>query len=271
MGFYKTEDLGSNIYSFFEMTGVGAYLIVGDTNSLLIDTGYGFGNLRKEVKKISDKPLIVINTHIHADHCLGNSQFEQVYVNKPDLPLLQGDYIKKQYDTLLDYGLKKAPALRLILIYAKLKRKPFFTTKIEPLPDSMEFDLGGRMVRFVCLPGHTPGSIVVLDEMSETVFAGDCVNPGTFLFFDPGLKLREYANHLDDLAGKKEYRWLRVSHEKEALPFDFVRWYADFLRRVDFVKSEATDFPNGGRTVYQYTEKNTQYGECSVFFDVDCL
>lgn len=269
MPYYKVQEIGQNTYSLFEMVGVGSHLIVGSDSALLIDTGYGFGNLRKEVEKITRLPLIVVNSHVHADHSLGNSQFEEVYISAEDMPQLHGDYLQKQYGLLTGYGAKMYPALRLVLLYGKIKRKPVFDTAYRELADGAVFDLGGRTVRFMTVPGHTPGSVVALDEQSKTMFAGDAVNPGAFLFFDPQLKLRDYAGQMDKLAQLEGYDQLRISHKVEPLPFSFVAWYADFLRRADIEKSTATDFPNGDRAVYQYTEQDGPYGECSAFFAAD--
>ena len=269
VGYYSTTNLGDGIYSIFEMIGVGAYLIVGDEKALLIDTGYGFGNLRKEVEKITQKPLIVVNSHLHADHCLGNSQFEEAYAAAADLPKLQGDYLHKQYDTLIGYGAKMFPALRLLLLYAKLKRKPHYDTQYKTLAENMSFDLGGRVIRFVSLPGHTEGSVVALDEQTQTVFAGDAINGGLFLFFDPAVQLAEYAGLLRAFAKTEGYGRLLLSHQKEPLPFSFTGWCADFLERASLEKSEVTDFPNEGRTVYQYTENSEECGACSVFFTAE--
>ena len=44
---------------------------------MLIDTGYGYGNLKQVVKSITDKPLYIVNTHGHVDHTSGNAQFER--------------------------------------------------------------------------------------------------------------------------------------------------------------------------------------------------
>lgn len=271
MGYYKVSALGNGVYSFFEMTGVGCYLICGAQRALLLDTGYGFGNLRREVEKVTSLPLVVVNTHAHADHCRGNSQFEKVYVSEADLPRLSGDYLQKQYDLLVGYGTKLAPALRLVLLYARLKRKPRFATQIETLPAGMAFELGGRRVTLLPMAGHTPGSVMALDAATQTVFAGDAVNPGLFLFFEREVKLHAYADKLDAFAALPGYRLLRISHQPQPLPFAFAGWYAGLLRRAALEKSVATDFPNEGRTVYQYTENSDVYGECSVFFDVDNL
>lgn len=57
------------------------YLLEGSEKALLIDTGYGAGNLRAFVEKLTDKPIIVVNTHYHPDHAAGNGEFEEVYMS----------------------------------------------------------------------------------------------------------------------------------------------------------------------------------------------
>src|SRR4030042_2591089 len=57
------------------------YLIEGKDSALLIDTGIGTADLVSAVKKISNKPLIVVITHGHPDHCGSNYQFEKVYIH----------------------------------------------------------------------------------------------------------------------------------------------------------------------------------------------
>ena len=44
------------------------FLIVGEEKAMLIDTGYGEGNLREIVEGITDKPVMVVDTHGHFDH-----------------------------------------------------------------------------------------------------------------------------------------------------------------------------------------------------------
>ena len=59
-------------------------LIVGTRNSLLIDTGSGpreAAAIHRAVRRITDVPLIVANTHAHGDHFLGNDYFRAHGVN----------------------------------------------------------------------------------------------------------------------------------------------------------------------------------------------
>ena len=52
--------------------GVYSYLIIGEEKALLFDTAYGMGNLREFVEGITQKPVIVVNSHGHFDHTGGN-------------------------------------------------------------------------------------------------------------------------------------------------------------------------------------------------------
>ena len=53
-------------------------LVIGRDKAALIDTGCGIGNLRKAVEDVTDKPILVINTHTHTDHIGSNYQFEDI-------------------------------------------------------------------------------------------------------------------------------------------------------------------------------------------------
>ena len=52
-----------------------SYLLLGRERALLIDTGLGVGNLRREVESLTDLPVSVALTHVHWDHIGGCAQF----------------------------------------------------------------------------------------------------------------------------------------------------------------------------------------------------
>ena len=72
------------------------FLIVGEEKAMLIDTGYGEGNLREIVEGITDKPVMVVDTHGHFDHTGGNAWWTDVWmaegadVYKRQVPALWG-------------------------------------------------------------------------------------------------------------------------------------------------------------------------------------
>ena len=48
--------------------------------------------------------------------------------------------------------------------------------KLLPLADGQKFELGGRTVTAIHCPGHTPGEMVLLDDKTRTLLAGDACN-----------------------------------------------------------------------------------------------
>ena len=69
--YYKPLKIAENIYHIYEPGNVYTTLIIGEEKALLIDTGYGFGDLAAFVRTLTDKPLEVVLTHGHTDHIIG--------------------------------------------------------------------------------------------------------------------------------------------------------------------------------------------------------
>jgi hydroxyacylglutathione hydrolase len=68
-GSYMSWKLNENTWIINFMNGSqNMYLLEGREKALLIDTGWGAGNLRALVEKLTSKPVIVTNTHGHLDH-----------------------------------------------------------------------------------------------------------------------------------------------------------------------------------------------------------
>ena len=58
------------------------YLLVGSERALLIDTGLGICNIYDEVRKLTDKPVTAVATHIHWDHIGGHKYFPDFYAHE---------------------------------------------------------------------------------------------------------------------------------------------------------------------------------------------
>ena len=69
-------------------------LIVGTEYAAVIDCGLGFGDLPAAVRKLTDKPILLFNTHSHIDHIGGNAQFDvPVHMGSEDIAAATGmDY-----------------------------------------------------------------------------------------------------------------------------------------------------------------------------------
>lgn len=57
-----------------EFSAVKMFLLEGNDKCLLIDTGVGLTDLPAMIKQITDKPVVVVNSHFHIDHIGENGQ-----------------------------------------------------------------------------------------------------------------------------------------------------------------------------------------------------
>ena len=85
--FVEVEKLADGVWSLLSPGGCPTlcYLVEGAERALLIDTGFGVGDLKALCERLTDKPLLVVDTHSHGDHVLGNPQFDRVYIHALDL------------------------------------------------------------------------------------------------------------------------------------------------------------------------------------------
>lgn len=76
---FTIKQIKQNIWAICEFKHpekVISYLIVGKDRALLFDTGLGIGDIKQEIIKITNKPIIVLNSHFHYDHIGGNNKFK---------------------------------------------------------------------------------------------------------------------------------------------------------------------------------------------------
>lgn len=157
--------LGNGIYNFSSPpVGFQQYLVLGKEKALLIDTGIGIGSLKNAIKKITELPIMVINTHGHPDHVGGNAEFDLTLICPADLDVFKqmaGKAFREQDIFRMPNGSR---------FLSQLQPDP-------PTPDGVsdeeKIDLGGRMLKIIYTPGHTHGSICIFDEETGTLFSGD--------------------------------------------------------------------------------------------------
>ena len=160
-----------------------SYLILGAEQAILLDTGMGIGNMRAEVEQLTDLPIVVINSHSHYDHVGDNHRFTKVWAFDND-----GEVAR------IERGLARSECAQLLLPGSHLGLPPAFdpsTYEIRPSPVTRRLqhletiDLGGRALTVHHTPGHSPGSICLLDSRDGLLFTGDTFYPGTlYAHFD---------------------------------------------------------------------------------------
>ena len=83
---FRLTWLGEGLFRI-ENNAVHMDLLVGTHQALLWDTGYGYDDLYTLVRRITDLPLFVVNSHGHVDHVCGNCQFDSVFIHEADMEL----------------------------------------------------------------------------------------------------------------------------------------------------------------------------------------
>jgi hydroxyacylglutathione hydrolase len=173
----------------FSVGGVNMYLVVGKEKALLIDTGNPGNISPEEIKAVTNLPLLVVNTHAHPDHSGSNARFEKVYIHEADL----------------ESG----------------KRYSQGNVELIPIKDGYVFDLGGTKLEVIAVPGHTPGSICLLDAQNKLLFGGDTANLETWAQIS-NVPLETYKKSMENLLKRKDQYDRVLPGHNDVLPVSYI-------------------------------------------------
>jgi len=160
------------------------YLVAGTEQAMVIDTSIGLCNVREVVEKLTDLPLICVNTHGHGDHMGGNWCFDKAYMNLADLPIAE-------------------ESINWPEVQEALKKFNLRYPEFEHIEDGQIFDLGGLSLEAIYLPGHTPGEIVLLDQKDRILFSGDGIIEHLWLQLDHSLPVKTQIGSMKRLQERR--------------------------------------------------------------------
>lgn len=199
------------------------YYVSGETGGLLIDCGFGFGDLAALARGLDDKPLRLAATHGHPDHADGAWQFDRLFLGRADAAVLEKRCSPEARRAMLaDMSQRNDPDAAALFAngfdgerWANAPLPP-----LELLDAGYIFDLGGRRLEVVPLPGHTPGSIGLLDRVNRLLFSGDAVHSGQIWMQLPESgPLEAFREMLLNLAPlRAEFDWLLWGHAQDPAP-----------------------------------------------------
>lgn len=142
---------------------ISMQLVIGSERAVLIDTGFGKGDLAALVRQYTDLPVSLLITHGDFDHYGGYPMFEDRYMSSLDDELLEKDGNAFSHRDLADGEI---------------------------------FDLGGVELEAIHVAGHTRGSFCFYDRKHGRLFTGDSVNRLPWLLLDRCTPLHEYRDNL---------------------------------------------------------------------------
>ncbi len=219
----KKEDFSTGNGGNIVNTG----FIVGSSGVVVVDTGpslrYG-KQMREAISQVTKQPLLlVLNTHHHPDHFLGN----QAFLDRPIGAL-----------AATRQGIERdgnAFAENLFRLAGDWMAGTEVASPTSDLANGVR-DIGGRRLRFIALEGHTGADLAVYDEHSGVLFAGDLVFNGRAPT-TPHAQLLSWHRALDRLEAitrEPGFRLLVPGHGEvagDASPIRQTRAYLAWLER----------------------------------------
>lgn len=150
----------------FDEGGVKFFLLSGSERAILIDSGMQTKNARELAAELTPLPVSLINTHADVDHLGSVHEFDSFYMH----PAECANFYRSGHEG-----------------------------RVNPVWDGDVIDLGERPVRIIHIPGHTPGSIALLDVNARRIFTGDPVQDGRIFMFGPMRDMHAYVYSIERL------------------------------------------------------------------------
>lgn len=184
------------VHSFFQ---ANIFHLRGRDADLVLDFGMGLSCLRDALDLTPGKPVLAVASHGHVDHVGSFHEFDQRYGHAAE----QDAFAQMQdEDTLasLFLGMENAvthpPAADWHAAGYRLATAPLTVL----LAEGDMVDLGDIRLRVLHLPGHSPGSIGLMDEQNGLFFSGDAIYRGGLVDDIPGADKRVYRKTMERLA-----------------------------------------------------------------------
>ena len=151
---------------------VRCFLLAGTKEALLIDSGFHVQNMKEIAESLTSLPVKLLNTHADRDHVACNNAFETFYMSMAEA----SNYYhgENRHGTII------------------------------PVEHGDRLDIGNRELEIIGLPGHTPGSIGVLDVKNRVLISGDPIQDGNIYMFGVQREFHAYVLSLKRLEAFKE-------------------------------------------------------------------
>lgn len=188
---FTTKKIAENFWAI-EQKGVRSFLLTGRDRAILVDTCFG-GDILSVCRSLTSDPITLITTHADPDHMGCDAQFRDRYLHEADF---------ERYES---------------------RSKERFCAK--PLGEGDRFNLGDYCLEVVWIPGHTPGSIALLDRAHRFLISGDTVQGGCIFMHGEGRDLPAFRGSIEKLEAMRReglFDTVYPSHGDAVVPADIL-------------------------------------------------
>lgn len=177
-----------------EENGVRSFLLEGKEQAMLVDTGFGTLQMKELVAKLTNLPVFLVNTHTDKDHTGCNRDFQPVYMHPAEMA---------HYREFLPEGCRMED--------------------VRPLWEGDILDLGSWKFEVILTPGHTPGSIMLLEREKRMLISGDTIQDGDIFMFGAGRDIHAFQHSLKKMSSMADmFDSIWPSHGRYPLTSDSI-------------------------------------------------
>lgn len=251
----RTHEIADGVYLIStDNYRLNSGLIIGSERAMVIDTGAGprqGAEILRAVRRITELPLIAVNTHAHFDRFMGNAVFqadgcEEFWAHSRAARAIEryGDR-QRAYVEVLEPEMAHAEGPNTQLIIPN-KILPGDGTRAS----FTSVPLGDRTVTLFYLGlAHTDSDVLI--GVDDVLFTGDLVEQGSDPSFDDAYP-EQWVETLNTLAGLDRYRVFVPGH---GAPVEraFIHRMADTMQdALDRLKASALNKTAGPTTAAMY-------------------
>ncbi|MBP0598253.1 MBL fold metallo-hydrolase [Herbaspirillum sp. LeCh32-8] len=143
-------------------------LLFGDDDVAMIDSGYvshaeqTLTLVRHVLKERGrDRLDLLLNTHLHSDHCGGNAALQAAFASRTAIPAAEADKVRRWDEDALSYR-------------ATGQRCPRFNFD-QTIGDGQALRLGGLDWQALAAPGHDPHSLIFFCPQEGILISADAL------------------------------------------------------------------------------------------------
>ena len=232
---FTIQNIAENIWAI-EQKGVRAFLLVGRDNAILVDTCFG-GDILSVCQSVTDKPITLITTHSDPDHIGCDQQFSVQYLHSAEF---------ERYES------RSRNVLHAV-----------------PMQDGDVFEVGDYRLEVILIPGHTPGSIALLDRKHRFLISGDKVQSGCIFMHGEGRDLSRFCEsiaRLEQMRLEGLFDTVFPSHGEAVVTADIL---VDHLALADEVLSGSAVPTGSAPDWFPDTVKVYRHGRAQMYYAYD--
>ena len=160
---------------------VRCFLITGTERALLFDSGAEPCDMRGLLRSVTDREVVLVQSHGDGDHTANSGLFSAILAHPAETDVI-------------------------------CRFRPELKDRLRPVKEGDSFDLGGFDLEVVEAPGHTPGSICLLDRVHRVLFSGDTISREPVFLFGPHRNIGQFRKTLDKLRTLEGYDTVYPCH-----------------------------------------------------------